>query len=86
MADRVHLRNPVLMFMDIEMPILDGIQATRQIKSFISYSYPITICAVTAFSCENERAKCFQAGMDHFISKPVTNAKIKEILHLCSFR
>ena len=86
MAERVHLRNPVLIFMDIEMPILNGIQATEQIKSFISNSYPITICAVTAFSCEKERAKCFDAGMNHFMTKPVTNDKIKEILDLISFR
>jgi CheY-like chemotaxis protein len=57
-----------LVLMDIKMPIMDGYEATRQIREY----YPdIPIIAHTAYHEENDQQKAFRAGCTDFISKPV---------------
>lgn len=62
-----------LVFMDIKMPVMDGVEATRQIKSF---RQDLPIIAVSAYYGDNEKNGLLKAGFDEFISKPVS----KEIL------
>ena len=57
-----------LILMDIKMPKMNGIEATRAIKSFRS---DIIIIAQTAFAMEEDRKNCFTVGVDDFIAKPV---------------
>lgn len=57
--------------MDIHMPEMDGIEATRQIRSLESWKSTIPIIAVTANVVETVRAEALGAGMDEFLSKPV---------------
>jgi CheY-like chemotaxis protein len=64
-----------LILMDLNMPRMDGIQATKEIRVYqkdgVAFAN-IKIVAVTAFTSEREKEKWFEAGMDDFISKPVS--------------
>ncbi len=59
-----------LVFMDVQMPEMDGYQATRLIKQHENGGNG-KIIAVTASAMPEDEAKCLQAGMDYFITKPV---------------
>ncbi len=59
-----------LVFMDVQMPVLDGLDATRIIKSAHGDSAPVII-AMTAGASVDDRNNCFYAGMDDFVSKPI---------------
>jgi CheY-like chemotaxis protein len=63
-----------LVLMDLKMPEMDGIEATRQIRSF---NKKVPIIAQTAFAMENELKLCLEAGCDDHITKPID---IKEFL------
>ena len=58
-----------LVLMDIQMPVMDGFEATRAIRTALSLRLPIV--AMTAGVTENERAACHACGMDDLIAKPV---------------
>ncbi|WP_157315153.1 ATP-binding protein [Chitinibacter sp. GC72] len=59
-----------LILMDIQMPVMDGLEATRQIRAQQSQR-AIPIIALTANAMDADRDACFAAGMDGFITKPV---------------
>jgi CheY-like chemotaxis protein len=65
---------PHLIWMDLRMPVLDGYQATRQIKA--GDRAGTVIIAVTASAFEEERARVLEAGCDDFVRKPFTEAKV----------
>lgn len=58
-----------LVFMDIKMPVMDGLEATRRIKALRP---DLPIVAVTAYAASEDRHACFEAGCDEYISKPFT--------------
>jgi PAS domain S-box-containing protein len=61
-----------LVLMDIQMPGLDGLTATRQIRAEERHATRhIPIIALTAHATLDDRARCFEAGMDGFVTKPV---------------
>ncbi|KAF7953203.1 hypothetical protein EAE96_006418 [Botrytis aclada] len=66
-----------LIFMDIQMPNLDGLQSTRLIRE-MGYSAPIV--ALTAFAEESNVKECYESGMDHFLSKPIRRPALKQVL------
>jgi len=65
--------------MDIQMPEMDGLEATRIIR--LSRPEGLRIIAVTACAPEEIREKCIEAGMDDYVSKPI---KMKELADLLS--
>jgi CheY-like chemotaxis protein/HPt (histidine-containing phosphotransfer) domain-containing protein len=75
-------QNPSLILMDCQMPELDGFQATRRIRQIEADEgrSRTPIIAVTAQTTAEDRTKCFEAGMDDYLSKPVTSAKLREAL------
>ena len=60
-----------LVLMDVQMPEMDGIEATRLIRTQLSPESQPTIIAMTAGVSSADRTRCLQAGMDDFLSKPV---------------
>ncbi|KAG4031783.1 hypothetical protein MFRU_008g01420 [Monilinia fructicola] len=66
-----------LIFMDIQMPNVDGLQSTRLIRE-MGYSAPIV--ALTAFAEESNVKECYESGMDHFLSKPIRRPALKQVL------
>jgi two-component system, sensor histidine kinase and response regulator len=70
-----------LIFMDIQMPILDGFQATRRIRELeTSRGEHVPIVAMTAYAMREDMERCRKAGMDDFISKPFQPENILSIL------
>ncbi len=67
-----------LVFMDCDMPIMDGFEATRKIRSYQQRleEKPIKIIALTAHSFPEHIDECFDSGMDHHIVKPVSKDDI----------
>ncbi len=70
---------PDLIFMDVQMPKMDGYDATEQIRS-LETEGRVPIVALTAGSMKGEAEICFEAGMDDFISKPIVNNAIEKVL------
>ena len=66
--------------MDIDMPIRDGIEATRYIREFNS---KIPIVAITAYADDQMRTKCAEAGMNAFLAKPCSRDEILVTINEC---
>ena len=66
-----------LIFMNIQMPNMDGIEATKQIRSM---GFKGSIIALTAFDHVSNREACWQAGVDNFTDKPVKRKTLREAL------
>ena len=69
---------PLVILMDIFMPVLDGLEATRAIRSsaVIPAPYQPYIIALTANAMEGDKQMCLDAGMDAYLSKPITIAAL----------
>ena len=74
---------PVLIFMDVNMPEVDGYAATKAIRSGTSPWKDLPIIALTADAMKGDKEKCLEAGMNGYIAKPF---KIEEILAVLKAR
>ncbi|UFH35198.1 PAS domain S-box protein [Flavobacterium acetivorans] len=71
---------PDIIFMDIQMPIMNGYEATTAIRNIAS-GQKIPIIAITAGVEKEEKNKCLEAGMNDYISKPIKKGIIEEIIN-----
>jgi two-component system, sensor histidine kinase and response regulator len=70
-----------LILMDVQMPELDGLEATRQIRQEEQTTgRHVPIVAVTAHSMTGDRERCLQAGMDDYLSKPIQRQELLGVL------
>jgi len=71
-----------VILMDVQMPEMDGLEATRVIRQL--YPDGPRIFAMTASALVGDREKCIEAGMDGYISKPITMKELSQALQSCS--
>ncbi len=76
-----------LIFMDVQMPEMDGIEATRQIRerqknpaANKNFKSVVAIVAMTANAMQGDREKCLNAGMDDYLAKPVRPEDIRQVI------
>lgn len=72
--------NYAVIFMDIQMPKIDGYTATKMIREMEGDDKHTVIVAITANALQGDREKCLDAGMDDYISKPIQGENIEKIL------
>ena len=77
-----HCRNHQfdIIFMDVQMPGLDGIETTRHIRQMDEFYVRVPIVAVTAHALPEEKKVLLQNGMDDYLSKPVNEAQLINII------
>ncbi len=69
-----------LILMDMAMPVMDGLEATRRIRAEAGVNQTTPIIAMTANAFEDDKQACFDAGMDDFLSKPLEIDKLRRTL------
>ena len=69
-----------LVFMDVNMPIMDGLEATRRIRAEVAADQQPWIVAITANVAAEDRLRCTDAGMNDFLEKPFAKAAFQRVL------
>ncbi len=70
-----------LVLMDVQMPELDGLSATRRIRKLeVAYGGHVPIIAMTARAMEGDRDRCLEAGMDDYLSKPIDSERLRQLV------
>ena len=70
---------PDLILMDIQMPVIDGYEATRRIKGDPALN-PIPIVAVSSFAMKGDEEKARAAGCDHYVTKPYSPMQLLRLI------
>ena len=71
-----------LVLMDVQMPVMNGYEATRQIRALDDPALAgIKILAMTANAFDEDRKKALECGMDGFLSKPIVIEELIDALH-----
>ncbi len=69
-----------LVFMDVQMPVMDGLEASRRIRRQVPVANQPRIVAMTAGAFESDREECLRAGMDDYLTKPIQRNGVEEVL------
>lgn len=72
--------DPVLVFMDVNMPEMDGFATTRKIRQLPEPHCNLPIIALTADAMQGDREKCLEAGMNDYVTKPFRIEEIESVL------
>ena len=76
-----------LILMDMQMPVMDGLSATREIrrqeKEGAANSEPVLNIAMTANAMKGNREKCIEAGMDDYLTKPIKAELVNKVINQC---
>lgn len=68
-----------LILMDVQMPVMDGLEATRRIRGLTNGSN-VLILGLTANAFAEHKAQCYEAGMNDFITKPIRPDRLRAIV------
>jgi signal transduction histidine kinase/AmiR/NasT family two-component response regulator len=81
--DRHRAETYDVILMDMEMPVMDGLEATAAIREWEAEEarHAVPIVALTAHAFEEKRQQCFEAGCTHYLTKPVKKADLIDLLH-----
>jgi signal transduction histidine kinase/DNA-binding response OmpR family regulator len=72
--------DPAIVFMDVNMPVMDGYTATEKIRLFPQPYCDVPVIALTADAMEEDKERCLKAGMNDFVSKPFHLREIEHIM------
>lgn len=78
--ERVHHSDYDIVLMDCEMPLIDGYEATRELRRLEAGCQPTVIIAITTDLNESEQQRCGEAGMDACLRKPVRQEELSQLL------
>src|SRR3546814_18565817 len=78
-VEAVQRRDYDLVLMDVQMPVMDGLEATRRIRALADRPQPL-ICAMSASVLDEERRACIAAGMDRHLAQPFRRAELGALL------
>jgi len=73
------LTHPDLILMDVQMPRMNGLEATQKLRSDVEFKHT-PIIALTALAMATDRERCLAAGMDEYISKPINLRSLSKII------
>ena len=79
-VDAVARESYDMVLMDCDMPDMDGLAATRAIRQAEQPDTPVTILAMTASALAEDRARCLAAGMDDYLTKPMRQEALRDLL------
>jgi CheY-like chemotaxis protein len=71
-----------IVFMDVQMPVMDGFVATRGIRALGGEKGKIPIVAMTANAMQGDKEQCLAAGMDDYVAKPISFEEVKRALSI----
>jgi two-component system sensor histidine kinase/response regulator len=65
-----------LVLMDVQMPDVDGLEATRRIRALPAAHAGVPVIAITASAMQGDDQRCFDAGMNDYVTKPIDRARL----------
>ena len=82
-VDSFYSKKPDLILMDMSMPEMDGLEATRKIRTIENKKglQRTPIIALTANAMKGDRERCLEAGMDDYLSKPIRKDILLQTIH-----